>query len=150
MKYFLYDSSKSVEYIAIADIIYELKAINWIPLNYLLYFKMNSLNVICYFDKEKTELKYNINYTINEYQPGRFQLRIEKDEEGYYPNTKEYYFDYIESISKEYLDDECAGFLNINFITSQKTTFKYSFNRFTKEDLESVYNFVISKVIKIN
>ncbi len=112
-----------------------------------------TLNIISYF--KCGLLFYNIKYVLDEYQKNKFQLKIYIDEEGSYPYTEEYYFDTIYKIVKGYdVEDRCY-FMSVQFATfvsnAPKKTSAYSYKRFsTKKDWESVYNFLVSNVIKKN
>lgn len=112
-----------------------------------------TLNIISYF--KCGLLFYNIKYILDEYQKNKFQLKIYIDEEGTYPCTEEYCFDTIYKITKGYdVEDRCY-FMSVQFATfvpnAPKKTSAYSYRRFsTKKDWESVYNFLVSNVIKKN
>lgn len=108
---------------------------------------MNSVTISQYF--KTNELKYDITYKFEKFNDV-FHLKVETNEEGWYPTIHDYFFDTIESIQREFDEETKEGIMIVNFIKNN-TKFKYSYRRFsTKEDMETLFNFLVSNTFKIS
>jgi hypothetical protein len=101
-------------------------------------YKIRELNLKAYFDKNKTNLCYDITYKLHEYKLNKFYLHIDIDEEGYYPSYKEYYFDSISSIENN---------INGHFKVEFNTGCVYKFDRFSKKDVELLHKFLVKNIM---
>ncbi len=110
----------------------------------------NQLNLKRYFDAKQTEIWYDITFTINRYNSNKLSLHIQvNEEEGYYPYKKEYFFNMISSIKKEYLDNNEYS-LSITFVsllesTTHVSTYKYS--RFSSKHADALHQFLIDNIM---
>lgn len=83
---------------------------------------------------------YNLTYSVCEYMPKKFYLKVEGEEEGFAPQTDYFYFDTITRVSGSKVPDSCDS-ITVEFLTAPVYTKKYSFERFTEGDLDKVLKF---------
>lgn len=110
----------------------------------------NQLNLKRYFDTKKTEIWYDITFTINRYNSNKVSLHIHvNEEEGYYPYKKEYFFNTISSIQKEYLEHNEHS-LSITFVTLVESithVSTYKFSQFSSKHADALHQFLIDNVM---
>ncbi len=94
---------------------------------------------------------YNIKYTLDEYRKNKFHLVIDIDEEGYWPETKEYFFDSM-SMIRQGIDDDERYYVTAEFATNvpnfPKSTTEYSYNRLSEKDSDLLFKFLTENINK--
>jgi hypothetical protein len=110
----------------------------------------NQLHLKRYFDAKQQDIWYDITFTIKRYSSNKISLHIDvREEEGYYPCKKEYFFNIISSIKKEYSENNEHS-LSITFVTLLESTnhvSNYKYSRFSSKHADALHQFLIDNIM---